>query len=327
MPLLSKYVYVKITSNMCKYYKEKGYKFKCNDVIKIDIEDLPLQSNQNVLVKCENCGKEYNMPYYTYYKCNGDVYCYDCKYIKTKKTNIKKYGCENAFQNKKVQEKQKNTVKEKYGCDNVFQNEDIKEKAKLTFIEKYGVEHPMKNHKFSETVIKKVLSSKSTNNSQIYSKQQKYLCDLFEGELNKLYENLWLDIYFEKYNIYCEYNGSGHDINVKYKKITQEEFDEKEIKRYKFLKSKGLKQMVISSNKDLLPNDDILLSIKDFAFTVLNSDYSNWIVFDIDNNLIKFKNNTINYNYNTLLLFNFNNNLIVTTKEQNILIKKDENIV
>ena len=31
--LLTKKVDVKVTSNMCKYYRDKGYIFNCNDVI------------------------------------------------------------------------------------------------------------------------------------------------------------------------------------------------------------------------------------------------------------------------------------------------------
>lgn len=35
--LLTKKLTIRVTSNMCKYYRNLGYKFKCNDKIEIDI--------------------------------------------------------------------------------------------------------------------------------------------------------------------------------------------------------------------------------------------------------------------------------------------------
>ena len=278
---------------------------------------MPPQSNYKVLVECENCKKQYYMPYYTYYKCGKEVYCSDCKTVKTKKTNLEKYGVENVFQNAEFQEKQHQTVLKKYGYTNVFQNEDIKNKIKDTCIKKYGVFNPMQNKQISQKSYQKMCETKFYNDTQICSKQQRYIQSLLGGILNSPYEHLWLDIFFKEDNIYLEYNGSGHDISVKYNKITQDEFNEKEIKRYKFLKSRGLKQIVIESKHDILPKDDVILSIKDYAFYVLKNNFSNYIVFDIDNNIIKYKNNIIEHDFNTLIVLDINN-LTVTTKEHDI---------
>lgn len=37
-------------------------------------------------------------------------------------------------------------------------------------------------------------------------------------------------------NIYIEYNGSGHDLNVRMGQITKSEFNRKEVARYRLLK-------------------------------------------------------------------------------------------
>lgn len=296
--LLSKSVKVKVTSNVCKYYSNLGYKFKCNEIIEVKIEDLPKQSNYLVDVSCDNCGKEYKIEYYLYSKRGPKIYCKDCKHIKAKNTNLKKYGCENPFQNEEIREKQKNTIREKYRCENVFQNKEIKEKIKNTWINRIGVEHPMKDKNFSENVLRKTQESKYIHNSQICSKQQKYIGELLGGEINKLFYNLWLDVYFKEFNIYLEYNGSGHDISVKYNKISETEFINKEIKRYHFLKSKGLKQIVIESKNDKIPCNNTLLAMKYFAFDLLlNNNDLFWVVFDIDNNKIRYKNNILDYQF------------------------------
>lgn len=301
--LLSKVVKVKVTSNMCKYYKEKKYNFKCNDFIEVNIEDLPKGSNAKVLVRCDKCNKEYLLGYFDYNKKKNGDYCFDCRYESTKITNLEKYGYENAFQSPEIRDKQRKTILEKYGCENVFQNNDIKDKIKETFLEKYNAIHPMKNKEYALNIHKKCFKTMYENQSQVCSSQQKYLNKIYGGELNKLYDNLWLDIYFEEDNIYLEYNGSGHDISLKYKKISEEEFKIREIKRYKFLKSKNLKEIVISSKHDKIPKDEVLYSIKKYAFYILKNDYSDWIIFDIDEQEIKFKEHTIKYDFNTPIIF------------------------
>lgn len=298
--LLSKTIKLKIVSNQCKRYKELGYEFKCNDIIEVRVEDLPMQSNQKVLVKCDVCGKEYYLQYCDFTKKSGITICKDCtaaRVDKSKQTCMEKYGVDNPFKSEKIREKQKQTVLNKYGCENVFQNNDIKEKSRKTMINKYGKSHPMHVDSIKQMVIDKSSKTMMLNQTQKASKNQIYLCNLYNGCLNYLYDKLWLDIFFENEKIYCEYDGSGHDIDIKYHKISEEDFKLKEIRRYKFLSSKGLKEFRIISRKDILPNKDILISMKNFAFYILNNKISNYIIFDIDNQIIKFYNNAIKYDY------------------------------
>jgi hypothetical protein len=71
------------------------------------------------------------------------------------KTNLKKYGVLNQFQNPSIKEKIKKTSLMKYGVENPIQNKDVKTKAVKTMIEKYGTEVPLRNgeiqNKFKET--------------------------------------------------------------------------------------------------------------------------------------------------------------------------------
>ena len=145
--LLSKIVNIKIVSNQCKRYRELGYIFKCNDIIEVKVEDLPKQSNQEVLVKCDVCGKEYYLRYYDYTKKDGITICKDCtseRVKKYKKTCRDKYGVDNVFKVKEVKDRQKQTIINKYGCNNIFQDDDTKEKIKNTLLDKYGKDHPMR---------------------------------------------------------------------------------------------------------------------------------------------------------------------------------------
>lgn len=314
--LLSKFVKVRITSSTYKYYRELGYTEKCNSFIVVPIEQLPLGSNVRVDVKCDNCGCEYTLHYCDYNKVKGPLYCRNCKSIKTKQTNIKKYGCENVFQVASIREKQHKTIQDKYGCDNVFQNDDVKKKIVATMEEKYGVSHLMHVKEIAESVIEHRNETMYANGTCICSRQQRHLHDIIGGELNKLYGSLWLDIYFEEEKVYAEWDGSGHDLCVKYGKMTEEAFKEREIKRHQFLKSCGLKELRIICASDIMPDDDVLKSIKEFGLQVLKR--RNHIVFDTDNNIISFVGCCIPYDFKTPIKYNLENNTIVTTVGENI---------
>lgn len=54
---------------------------------------------------------------------------------------IKKYGVDNVFKNKDVQQKQKTTLLKKYGVENVAKIDSVLELRKNTLLKKYGVEN------------------------------------------------------------------------------------------------------------------------------------------------------------------------------------------
>jgi len=199
---------------------------------------------------------------------------------KIKNTCIEKYNVDCPSKNDDVKQKTKNTCIEKYGVDNPMKNDEFKEKSKETLFQNYGVSSPCQNPdillKVQETNIKKYGCKWSLQNKEIRlkskkslykngtaqcSKQQLYIHNIIGGELNYSVDNLNLDIAFPKEMIYVEYNGGGHDLSVKLKKISKKTFQIKEIKRYKFLKSLGWKEIKIISEKDFVPTKDCLLNI------------------------------------------------------------------
>ena len=92
MGLLSKEVEIGLNGKSIKYYENLGYeiprhKNKRGEMvvdksakIKVKTEDLTYGSAAIVLVKCDNCGKEYEKKYSKYSKANhdGKIYCVHC---------------------------------------------------------------------------------------------------------------------------------------------------------------------------------------------------------------------------------------------------------
>ena len=99
-------------------------------------------------------------------------------------TNIKKYGCENVFQNEAIKEKIKTTTLNRFGVENISYSDAIKEQKRQTCLKNFGVEygpqspivkeksintsllkfgvpHPMQN----EDVKKRMMQSKIENGS------------------------------------------------------------------------------------------------------------------------------------------------------------------
>ena len=108
---------------------------------------------------------------------------------KSKKTNLERYGVEQASSNKEIaekissskstekyKEKVKKTILKKYGVENVFQSEIIKEKIRDTNINRYGKSHPMQNsdvRKRTEETIKKRFGVKNPmQNKDVQKKAQ-----------------------------------------------------------------------------------------------------------------------------------------------------------
>lgn len=226
---------------------------------------------------------------------------------KMHQTMLERYGVEHANQNEKIKEQRKNNCLIKYGVDNPMKNDVVKQKQRNVCKEKYGYEFPVQNQEilekirqtnqrkygvnfYTETDEFQAASRLKGRNNAACSKAQEHICELYQGELNYPYDRCFLDMFFPNDNIYCEYDGGGHDLAVKTKKLTQEEFDIKQRKRQYFLYRRGLKEFRIISKKDYLPNDDILLQMKDLAFYILKNNISSYIIFDIDKSIVRWKN-------------------------------------
>lgn len=153
--LLSNEVEIKWNSKIKKRYVDLGYKFtKMGEPFLVDIKDVSKGSNSSIKLKCDYCGKIFEVKTYTYFNLKKECINLDCcgspKCTGRKSSDVllKKYGVANATKMKSSIEKMKKTNLEKYGCENVFQNEEIKEKSKNTMLEKYGVEYPLMSNDF-----------------------------------------------------------------------------------------------------------------------------------------------------------------------------------
>jgi hypothetical protein len=87
---------------------------------------------------------------------------------KIKSQNVEKYGVENVFQATKIKDKIKETNKERYGVENPNQNKLVREKIKNTNIERYGVEAPLQNYDIFQKSQVNAYRSKLFKNTNIY---------------------------------------------------------------------------------------------------------------------------------------------------------------
>lgn len=196
---------------------------------------------------------------------------------------IKHLGVPNPLQNKECLEKIKQTNIERYGVEFPSQSEEIKQKVKQTNIERYGYENPMQ----SPEILEKWFLKNSFNFIK-YSKQQQYICNLYNGMLNYPFKCYALDIFLPEENLDIEFDGSGHKMSVSLGSVSEEEFNKKELYRNIALKKEGYKQMRIISTKDLLPSDQILLQMLNQTRNYF-SQYPNhsWIEYNIDTSTVR----------------------------------------
>lgn len=111
---------------------------------------------------------------------------------------------------------------------------------------------------------------------------------MYNGELNYLCEYYFLDIYIKQDNIDVEVDFGGHDLMVKTGRMTQEEFNKREMIREKIIRSNGIRIMRLVSPHDKLPSDKKLLELYDFAKDYFNSTKHTWIIFYLEKN--KYRN-------------------------------------
>ena len=167
---------------------------------------------------------------------------------KSRESCLKHYGVEHPSQSEIIKKKKIATTLEHYGVENPFQAEEVKQKIKETCLEKYGVENAMQN----KIIRNKMMQLDLENGKFPSSKQQRYLCNLFNGELNKLIKGCVCDIILEDKKIAIEYDGSGHWLCMKLgtlsDKLVKIDIDnnyiiyENKIESYKFNDLKSIKE-------------------------------------------------------------------------------------
>lgn len=262
MDIENQIIKIKVINFTEKHFQNLGYNVKNGDYIEIPAKHLPNGSGTKVKVQCSYCGKYFYKAWRRYLETKDSICCESCKERKMMDTSFAKYGNICSLRNPVVQEK-----------------------SQATCIKNWGVPHSLMNAEVRAKCIKTRRNNFNSNDWILKgSKQQQKFYDLYGGIYNYTILDYYVDIYFPNYNIYFEYDGSGHNLSVKLNNITQEEFDEKEFIRTSRLLSLGLKEFRIISKYDLLPNDNELFSIKNRAFYILNElDYDIYI-YDLDIN-------------------------------------------
>ena len=266
--IISKTVEVIVNNNKIRFYKDNGFpNCKRFDKIEIPIELLGNTSKIEIECECDYCHKHFKKAYGEIIigrkTINKDC-CNDCKYKKIEEVNLLKYGVKTNLILTENKEKSKETIKKKYKVNNVMQNIDIKKRQQQSLIEHYGVSTPILNpdikKKISETKIKKYGYEYTKNgmlsiNGVYCSKSQKIICDFFDFKINYIIEQYCVDGI--KGNNIIEYNGGGHDLEVKQGKISIEDFQKKERKRIDFLKELGYNILIIENpvDKEITQND------------------------------------------------------------------------
>ena len=323
--LLTKEVDVYIRSNNKDFFIEKGYTPENGKNLRVKVEDLPENSCKKVDIKCDYCEKIIFARSWKNFLLGRQYIdkdaCFNCRHEKEKEICRIKYGVDSVLKLPSVRTKGKNTMKERYGeeiparvekflnkaketmkerygADNPRFVPEFVEKTKRTCLEKYGVENPLCNGPLRDSFYYKTLKTKSDRGYIPISQPQEYLGILYEAKVNIVLGKYYIvDLFFENDNIYGEYDGSGHKINVTLGEITEEEFKNKERKRYFALKKEGYKLFriinITRKRRDKLPNKDTLLIIKDIAFYILKNTENNFINFNLDEQKIEIKEKEI----------------------------------
>ena len=266
MLIENQFVKIKVTNNTEGHFNKLGYNVKNGTWITISVEHLSNGSGIKIGVMCDYCGAPFVREWRKRFLYKDDC-CKKCKNKKMMNTSLKKYG---------------------NVCS--LQNSEIHKKVKESNLLKYGVEYPLQNKEIHQKTINNTINQSFINRTT--TKQQKFIYEIYGGQINYQIYPYIVDILFEEEKIFFEYDGGGHNLKVKFREMTQEEFDKQEQKRTKFLKNKGLKEFRIidSSKKGNLPSIEKLLNIKNRAFKILNNTTNTTYIYNLDNNTETYYN-------------------------------------
>ena len=202
---------------MVEYYKEKGYEAEIGKILDVKGEDLTPSSHEKIVYICDYCGKEFSRIVYSNER--------------SKKNGNTKDACKECSRTKRAKE----TCLINYGVDNPMKKEEFYEKNRE------GVQRSLENSIVKTcTIFEKGIP---------VSKGQLNLANILEGfELNYKYDRYYIDLV--KDNIAIEYDGKGHDLEVRMGKKSLEDFNQKEkIKTFKILENFRLLRIIDKKDK------------------------------------------------------------------------------
>ena len=165
--ILNNSLKIPITFRNKTHYKNLGYDVNKKKEIVVFSDDIlkHLSKSSGVIcdVKCDKCGKEYNLSFSSYFKNlnrGGYFSCKQCSNDKKKVTNLIIFGVDNYAKLENYGDIVKKIKKEKFGDEN-YNN---KEQHKITCLEKFGKNYFMETDDFKEFRLKR---NESFNNNLI----------------------------------------------------------------------------------------------------------------------------------------------------------------
>lgn len=204
---------VTVTASNIEHYRQFYPEIKIRSKIQVTGEQLPNSSHTKVKFICDFCGAEYERVKYSEIRSGELNACPKCKNQKTKKT-----------------------CQEKYGKDHPMQVAEIHQRSVKGHINNFGKE----------------ANGCGFSNGVPVSKVQKTICEeLKDFTLNYLENGYYYDMFNKNLNLVIEYNGRGHDLQVRRGKISREKFNAKEIVRIQDIR-KNHRLIIIEDSHDRL---------------------------------------------------------------------------
>lgn len=154
-----------------------------------------------------------------WYGCKKRTHSESCVLaaIKTKETNIKRYGVDHTFKVPEFQKKREQTYIDKYGVDNPFKMKNFSKKVEKSYIEKYG----MTISEYRSVKGKEVWSEKTEEEQREWIKKcsrsisslEKRIWSILSDkgikfETQKKIKRFVFDVFLSELNILIEVNGT-----------------------------------------------------------------------------------------------------------------------
>ena len=203
---------IKITKLNINHYSN-FFKVNLGDIIEVDVEKhLQKGSNLKINVQCDLCLKNAYLKYQSYIKninsCKSNMIytCVKCSKIKTKITNLERYGVEFNLSSEKNKEMVKKTCLDRYGVENPLQSKIIKDKIKKTNLNRYGAEYT-----FQSKIVKDKIKKTNLNR---YGVENPFQSEIIKDKIK--------DTNLNKYGV--EYYSQTDEFNKKVKNTSLERY-------------------------------------------------------------------------------------------------------
>lgn len=246
------------TNTNKEHYISLGYNFtKMHDKLIVDAVDLPDGSHAKVEFICDYCGNHIVKVWRDAIRYDGKDCCCKCQKLKTKDICNKRYGVDNVFQLKEIQDKTRQSLIDRYGYDcNVAHIPEIADKIKQVNLEKYGVEYSTQ----AIEVKRKMRESLYKNGNVPSSKAEAKICDMLENIYGK--ENCYRNYAYDQINMDCMVEIDNNKIDVEYDGWYWHKDRQEQDKRRNYMLIKhGFKVLRIKSLYELPTNEQIINAI------------------------------------------------------------------